>query len=80
MGIGRDSGPTDRNLTAIIQKEMRILGNSWGRFNGQVRMSVDECLETWVVLGIRNLPRESTKDHTEEYDGQTPYVGFSGVI
>lgn len=46
----------------------------------QIWMGIDKCPETCVVLGVGALPREATKDHTEENNGHAPYVRLPGII
>jgi hypothetical protein len=57
-----------------------LLGGFAAWFLRKVRMGIDESAETGVCLGIWYLPGESAQKHTHEYDGNTPYVSFAGVV
>lgn len=52
----------------------------WGRLQGQIRVSVNECPETWIGFRIGNFPWEPSENHTHENDGYAPDVRLSWII
>lgn len=51
-----------------------------GRFNREVRVSVNECPKTGICLGVRDLPGKPPQNHAQEDDGYAPDISLPRII